>query len=439
MERDRNIAQDLFQLYLLYNRKSLLKIESSLTGFNQSHYDVLLLLDGLTELPMSSVAKELTYSKAYITALADFLHSKGLLKRIPSTEDRRVILLSLSERGKLFVKNHRESVESAIKNRIAYLNPKEAEILAGLASETVRILSLLPDSEVSRYYETSLERRKLMYQPTTKYFPVLIENLEMIPTMFAEQVQGLLKNGELPYCINIPEYESNNIKYPGWLIIMNEQTLTILKDSEEERSIMHFPIQEVCYLERGCILLNSWIEISAMYSGHPVTARIEFNTTREDLMQPIIDRIRKAYCTADTGTEKIKSELAFLKTADLKFYNFSHSILLPGSDFNQVIYQPEIKQPVIKLSKVDNIDTHLTLIGQNELLDITESGHIDAAGTRNIGAIWRFIPKKAIRKVIMVENKYPKTAEYVIQLDTDQKVSLFYDPKFKDQLASLLQ
>lgn len=436
MEQVSNIAQDLFQLYLLYSRKNLLKIEYSLTGFNRSHYDVLLLLDGLIELPMSSVAKELTYSKAYITALADFLHSKGLLKRIPSTEDRRVILLSLSDRGKLFVKKHRESLESAIDTRIAYLNPKEAEILAGLASETVRILSLLPDSEVSRYYG---ERRKLMYQPTTKYFPVLIENLEMIPSMFTDQVQGLLKDGELPYCINIPEYESNNVKYPGWLIIMNDQTLTIMKGSEEERSVMHFPIQEVCYLERGCILLNSWLEITAMYSGHPVTARIEFNTTREDLMQPIIDRIRKTYNTADTGTEKIESELAFLKTADLKFYNFAHSILLPGCDFNLIIYQPEIMQPVIKLPKADNIDTHLTLIGQNELLDIAESGHIDAAGTRNIGAIWRFIPKKAIRKVLMVENKYPKTAEYVIQLDSDQKVSLFYDPKFKDQLASLLQ
>ncbi len=439
MEPIKNLAHDLFQIYLLYSKKNLLKIDAGAPeGFNRSHCEVLLLLDDLGELPMSTVARMLSYSKAYITAIADFLHVKGMLNRIPGTEDRRMIFISLSESGKAFVGAHREKVESVFEIRLDPLTPDEMEQLSAAAADTLRILSRLPDSEDITTPLITTERRNVMIQPTTKYFPVLIENEDTIPEEFVQEVKPLLQKIAFPYCVHIPGYTSSNVKYPDWLILLDHETLHVLKHVNGERSAQQLPLAKICYMERGCILLNSWLEITAADFGNP-TMRIEFNTTREDLMQPIVDRIRAVYSPIAAEVEKSDSALSFLKNADLRFYNYAMAALQPGNHYRSVVFQPAIAKSVLQFFKKSLLDAHLTLINQNELVDIIEAGHTDAAGNRNIGAIWRFIPRKSILTRQLHDHRDPETVELALELESGKKFSSIYTPDHRTPLEAFVR
>ncbi|WP_258002048.1 MarR family winged helix-turn-helix transcriptional regulator [Mesotoga sp. Brook.08.YT.4.2.5.1] len=52
---------------------------------------------------MSSLAKEYSMTKSNITVLVDDMENKGYLARVRSEEDRRVIMITLTERGKAFL------------------------------------------------------------------------------------------------------------------------------------------------------------------------------------------------------------------------------------------------------------------------------------------------------------------------------------------------
>lgn len=78
---------------------------------------------------MTAVAKTLAVTTGTLTISVNSLVKKGLVERVRSEEDRRVVLVSLSESGKAAYeyhqKFHREMVKAVIKN----LNEEEKDVL----------------------------------------------------------------------------------------------------------------------------------------------------------------------------------------------------------------------------------------------------------------------------------------------------------------------
>lgn len=79
---------------------------------------------------MTAVAKTLSVTTGTLTISVNSLVKKGLVERVRSEEDRRVVLVSLSESGKAAYeyhqKFHREMVKAVIKN----LDEGEKDVLA---------------------------------------------------------------------------------------------------------------------------------------------------------------------------------------------------------------------------------------------------------------------------------------------------------------------
>ena len=95
---------------------------------------------------MTAVAKTLAVTTGTLTISVNSLVKKGLVERVRSEEDRRVVLVSLSQSGKAayeyYQKFHREMVRAVIKN----LNEEEKDVLA-------KALSNLSD-----YFQRCLEK-----------------------------------------------------------------------------------------------------------------------------------------------------------------------------------------------------------------------------------------------------------------------------------------
>ena len=79
---------------------------------------------------MSSVAKALNVTMGTLTIAVNGLVKKGFVDRVRSEEDRRVVLVSLTAKGKKAFARHQKFHADMIDVIVEQISPKEQEILA---------------------------------------------------------------------------------------------------------------------------------------------------------------------------------------------------------------------------------------------------------------------------------------------------------------------
>lgn len=78
---------------------------------------------------MSTVAKSLAVTTGTLTISVNSLVKKGFVDRVRSETDRRVVLVSLTEKGKKAFRQHKKFHEDMINAAVARLNEDEKVIL----------------------------------------------------------------------------------------------------------------------------------------------------------------------------------------------------------------------------------------------------------------------------------------------------------------------
>ena len=78
---------------------------------------------------MSSVAKSLSITVGTLTISVNNLVKKGYIHRVRSNEDRRVVLISLTDKRKKAFNHHKKFHEDMIQSLIAGLSEKEINTL----------------------------------------------------------------------------------------------------------------------------------------------------------------------------------------------------------------------------------------------------------------------------------------------------------------------
>ncbi len=130
----------VFFKYILRSDQS--KIEK---GFGRTHYEVLsalLIAEKDNEvISLSEIAKRLLISKAYTTALTDKLFKEGLIERIPDKDDRRVIKIILTKKGRIVLREKTEDNISTYKKRLSNLTEDDLGVLSRSFEDIKKILS----------------------------------------------------------------------------------------------------------------------------------------------------------------------------------------------------------------------------------------------------------------------------------------------------------
>ena len=78
---------------------------------------------------MSAVAKSLSITVGTLTIAINNLVKKGYVKRVRSEKDRRVVLLSLTQKGERAYEHHRKFHEEMIKATLEGLDEEETRVL----------------------------------------------------------------------------------------------------------------------------------------------------------------------------------------------------------------------------------------------------------------------------------------------------------------------
>lgn len=78
---------------------------------------------------MSSIAKDLSITVGTLTIAINHLVKKGYVERIRSSKDRRVVLVSLTNKGKAAFRHHMDFHNRMVENIVGAMEPEELAIL----------------------------------------------------------------------------------------------------------------------------------------------------------------------------------------------------------------------------------------------------------------------------------------------------------------------
>jgi len=127
-EKLNKMVDDLYLFFPLF-RKKLFKHKKNLKQKKIPHsfYHILKVLKKRGELPMSEIGRLVFISKSNMTSLIDKLVENGLAERLPDKNDRRVINIALTDKGKELLKDWRKYSNTEIKMNLSTLSNEDLE------------------------------------------------------------------------------------------------------------------------------------------------------------------------------------------------------------------------------------------------------------------------------------------------------------------------
>lgn len=95
----------------------------------------LLTVDKLKEATMGQLSEHMSFPMSTATGIVDRLVKKGYMERGKSESDRRIVVISLTDKGKAFVQSMKNLILSYIKKAYDVLNDQERETLFRIADK----------------------------------------------------------------------------------------------------------------------------------------------------------------------------------------------------------------------------------------------------------------------------------------------------------------
>jgi DNA-binding MarR family transcriptional regulator len=134
-----NITGNLLHIMPILHKKLLRPdLGCADNDFTRLHFSIMGRLYR-NRMTVSDLANDTIVPKSQMTHVLDKLVAMGIVERIPAENDRRVINLALTERGRSVLQELNEKVRENIKKRISGLTPEELHELAQ-ALKTIRVV-----------------------------------------------------------------------------------------------------------------------------------------------------------------------------------------------------------------------------------------------------------------------------------------------------------
>lgn len=122
-----DILVNLFQEIMDNEEKALITAEFKNISVNDMH--IIEAIGTGEPKNMSTVAKLMSVTVGTLTIAINNLVKKGYVSRVRSEEDRRVVLISLTEKGKRAYQHHREFHDGMVKALVEGLDEGQQKIL----------------------------------------------------------------------------------------------------------------------------------------------------------------------------------------------------------------------------------------------------------------------------------------------------------------------
>ena len=277
---------------------------------------------------------------------------------------------------------------------------------------------------------------EIQSQNTMSQWPVQVKRPDQIPDSFCEVLDERF-GAKWPYSIYIPPSKWDAEGKRPKVFSMVEDGIMYFEDVKTEVKEVFYPYKNILYVEIGRMLLSSWMTIHGMVDGTYRQSTISYNTVRDDLFDPIIEKIRAQISPEASVLEDQNGErLSDLKQLDLKFLNYTKQSLLPGEKIVNIIYQPKIQEASGKLMKALPEHTHAVVLTDNELILIKEDNHKYKNVHSNYGVVKDFIPLDHITK--LTTDLLDSSLTMHVEVDEKDKLDRVFSEDQSDRVNQLI-
>jgi DNA-binding MarR family transcriptional regulator len=121
-------AGDLIALIPLYHR-TIFRQGMKFSGTRIARFKILNILSLYGLQPMSAIGRRLSVSKPYMTSLIDGMIDEGLVLRQPDRDDRRVILIGITKKGRDYLRKMEAALKGDIRGLLASIDEHDLELL----------------------------------------------------------------------------------------------------------------------------------------------------------------------------------------------------------------------------------------------------------------------------------------------------------------------
>jgi hypothetical protein len=204
-----------------------------------------------------------------------------------------------------------------------------------------------------------LQHQAAMNEPRER-FPTLVRSVEGLSLPLRAAV--LPYQSGASYIIRIPpgRYPFQRTMWRfvlpfGWrrtperIMVFDPDAITIIEsDPAGDVTTTSVPRAALLKIHVVVVLLYSYIELVWVDGDHVETRKIEYNTVGQTLIERGIDRLRAAYppCLPPAPAKAREDLLAPLP---FKFRHYLRSSLLPNEQLRAAVYQPVIRQGLLRL------------------------------------------------------------------------------------------
>lgn len=109
----------------LINSKTLLKETLENFEYGRPLFEIMRYVNCHGKVKMTDIGKELLVSKPYVTSMVDKLYTYGLVYREHDETDRRIIFITLSDKGKATIEEYDKAMKIKIREKLTFLSEEE--------------------------------------------------------------------------------------------------------------------------------------------------------------------------------------------------------------------------------------------------------------------------------------------------------------------------
>jgi hypothetical protein len=247
-----------------------------------------------------------------------------------------------------------------------------------------------------------------------------------------------------PYTLLIPEDKFSLFRKRDKKILrVYEDRLVLLEAVRNEIRTSSNMFTDMLYLERGKILLYSWLRIVTP-SG---ALLIRFNTTNEYLFDPVIEQVRQGMSDShphDAALSKDEQELSkfdYLIKVNFKYMNYGRKSIRPDDPVIGIVYEPERCTQEFKLFDITLFrryaTDHLSILTEKELILIKEDKRVRINKESKYGGVFTYIPRRQIRDVSFISD--PRNSHCTMEITLSENTRLASEFSSANEGLELLQ
>lgn len=134
------IIDDIRRIFQVLSEQSR-KVENE-TGLSGSQLWVVKILDMSAPMKVTELARRTYLHPATMVGLLDRLETKGIVQRIRSDKDRRVVHIVITDKGRELVRNSPEIAQGLLVNGLEPLSDQKVNVISAGLEQIVKILGV---------------------------------------------------------------------------------------------------------------------------------------------------------------------------------------------------------------------------------------------------------------------------------------------------------